>query len=331
MTQNELNLIQQKIGYSFRNPNLLIQAFTRTSYSHERPEWKDYQTLEFFGDSVLGYYVTRKLCKSFFNLGTPNGQIYSKKSVGDFSKLRSQYVCKENLSHCIDALGFIDFLITGNSESIEQLSENDSAKEDLCESIIGAVAIDCDWNLNILDNVCSNLLEVASFEDDYISLLEVWCKGHGIKYSFSMFFSQRISLTVYFENGYKNFEGHGETEITAKLNAAQQAIEVCDIIDMQEYLPAGQVTEDESIRQLNELYQHFDYVFEQPEFLFSEQSDDNGNPYWFSKCVVAKDDKKIEQIGGGTGKKLAQRKAALKMIATLLQYNLPSNYDDGCY
>ena len=53
--------------------------------------------------------------------------------------------------------------------------------------------------------------------------------------------------------------------------------------------------------------------------------------HWFSKCVVTKDDKEIEQIGGGTGKKLAQRRAALKILATLLQYNLPSNYDDGCY
>lgn len=174
MTQNDLNLIQQKIGYSFRNPNLLIQAFTRTSYSHEHQEWKDYQTLEFFGDSVLGYYVTRKLCKSFFNLGTPNGQIYSKKSVSEFSGARSCYVSEQYLAGCIDALGFIDFVITGNSESIEQISENDSAKEDLCESIIGAVALDCDWNQNILDNVCSNLLKNASFEDDYLSLLGDW-------------------------------------------------------------------------------------------------------------------------------------------------------------
>ena len=100
---------------------------------------------------------------------------------------------------------------------------------------------------------------------------------------------------------------------------------------MQEYLPADQIIENEAIRQLNELYQHFDYVFEQPEFLFSEQTDDNGNPYWFSKVIVIKDGEEIEKIGGGNGKKLAQRRAALKMLATLLQYNLPSNYDDGCY
>ena len=331
MTQNELNLIQKKIGYSFRNPNLLIQAFTRTSYSHEHPEWKDYQTLEFFGDSVLGYYVTRKLCKSFFNLGTQNGQIYSRKSVGDFSKLRAQYVCKENLSRCIDALGFIDFLIFGNGESLDVLSDNDSAKEDLCEAIIGAVALDCDWNQNILENLCVNLLEVASFEDDYINLLEVWCKGHGSRFTFGMYFYQKISLTVYFDFGSKIFEGHGQTELTAKLDAAKQAIEICDIEDMQEYLPANQIIENESIRQLNELYQHFDYVFEQPEFLFSEQTDDNGNPYWFSKVIVTKNDEEIEEIGGGIGKKLAQRRAAFKMLATLLQYNLPSNYDDGCY
>lgn len=331
MTQDELNLILEKIGYPFRNLNLLIQAFTRTSFSNEHPEWKDYQELEFFGDSILGYFVSKKLCKSFFNLGTQNGQIYSRKSVGDFSKLRSQYVCKENLARCIDALGLADFLITGNAESVDELVENASAKEDLCEAIIGAVAMDCDWDQNVLEKVCSNLLEIASFDEDYISLLDDWCKTEEIQYSFGMYFRQRVSLNVYFNSGCKSFEGHGDTEISAKLDAAQQATEACDIIDMQEYLPADQIRQDESIRQLNELYQHFDYVFEKPEFFFTNKQDDDGNPYWFSKCIVIKGTEKLEEKGGGTTKKLAQRRSTMKMLATLLQYNLSSNYDDGCY
>lgn len=54
--------IEEKIGYTFRNGALLERAFTHSS-AHRSSG--DYQNLEFLGDSVLGFIVSRRLYKLY--------------------------------------------------------------------------------------------------------------------------------------------------------------------------------------------------------------------------------------------------------------------------
>jgi len=65
MTEENLKDIQRTINYTFKNPVLLQQAFTRKSYAEEHPQSQDNEVLEFFGDSVLNTYLTKKLYDSF--------------------------------------------------------------------------------------------------------------------------------------------------------------------------------------------------------------------------------------------------------------------------
>ena len=57
-----LKEIQDRIEYRFRNQDLLLQAFTRRSYSEENGG-SDNEILEFIGDRALDLAVTRILMR----------------------------------------------------------------------------------------------------------------------------------------------------------------------------------------------------------------------------------------------------------------------------
>ena len=60
MKQDDLVFIQDQIGYEFKNLSLLMQAFTRRSYSEENGG-ENNEVLEFIGDKVLDFFVVKFL------------------------------------------------------------------------------------------------------------------------------------------------------------------------------------------------------------------------------------------------------------------------------
>ena len=64
MDSKDLRLIQDKIGYSFQNEDLLEQAFVRRSYSKEEGGEHN-EVLEFIGDKVLDFIVVKLLVEKY--------------------------------------------------------------------------------------------------------------------------------------------------------------------------------------------------------------------------------------------------------------------------
>ena len=64
MYDQEKEIIQQRIGYRFRNTDLLRQAFVRRSYSREQGG-EDNEVLEFIGDKVLDLLVIRMMAREY--------------------------------------------------------------------------------------------------------------------------------------------------------------------------------------------------------------------------------------------------------------------------
>lgn len=58
---------EKKIGYSFRDKNILLQALTHSSFAYEAPDLapRDNEVLEFLGDSVLGLIVADFVCAAY--------------------------------------------------------------------------------------------------------------------------------------------------------------------------------------------------------------------------------------------------------------------------
>lgn len=124
------DLLLTQLNLTFKDSTLLMRAFTHSSYAHEsKIAVKSYERLEFYGDSVLGAYVTKNLFLNFDNM-----------NEGQLSKLRSALVNEESLSSIADFLNLSKFLIVGKGELAIEV--NSGIRCDLFESLLGAIAID---------------------------------------------------------------------------------------------------------------------------------------------------------------------------------------------
>jgi dsRNA-specific ribonuclease len=148
MDQKVVETIEEKIGYVFRSKALLEQAFTRKSYANEEG-CPDNELLEFIGDEVLDLTITRFLLRFFTNRNS-QGELTAFVNEGGLSKIKQQYVDSEALSNYMDDLGLAQYLRMGQSDVSKHVEKSQSVKEDLYEAIIGAIAIDCDFDLEAL-------------------------------------------------------------------------------------------------------------------------------------------------------------------------------------
>lgn len=144
---------------------LLIQAFVRRSYSQEHPEWQHNQVLEFIGDSVLDNFFVRYMCRpTFQHYGsfTKKYQYTSSKNEGELTQIKNKYVNGEELAKHIEHFNLSQYLILGGADENNNIRNKKSAKEDLFESIIGAVALAAEFQNSVIDKVCKTMLELDS-------------------------------------------------------------------------------------------------------------------------------------------------------------------------
>jgi ribonuclease-3 len=88
--------IEERIGYSFKDPTLLATAFTHVSaLKAARNRTDSYQRLEFLGDHVLGLIVSDMLYRAF-----------PKADEGELSKRLADLVRKETCVDVARSLGF---------------------------------------------------------------------------------------------------------------------------------------------------------------------------------------------------------------------------------
>ena len=161
MNIKSINLIQSQLEYEFKQPVLLQQAFTRKSYSVEHSGTYDNEVLEFYGDKALEFVVMKKLSEYFGEI-TNGGKYASRKTEGQLTEVKKRLVCKDKLAQCIDVLDFADCLLMGRGDEVQNAQNQESVKEDLFEAIIGAVAIDCGWNAEILEKVVERMIDIKS-------------------------------------------------------------------------------------------------------------------------------------------------------------------------
>jgi ribonuclease-3 len=84
-------MLEEKIGYSFRDPFLLECALTHTSYANEQKihRFSDYERIEFLGDAVL-----ELVSSEFLYRNCPD------RHEGEMTKIRSTLVCETALACC---------------------------------------------------------------------------------------------------------------------------------------------------------------------------------------------------------------------------------------
>ncbi|MGI6710913.1 MAG: ribonuclease III domain-containing protein [Bacilli bacterium] len=173
-----LDDVQKKIGYWFNNEDLLLQAFTRSSYSSQHGG-ENNEVLEFLGDKILDFYVTKVIADRFGFVKSQSDYydeendldeycIVAHKNEADFTELKKQIVSNETLAKRIDKLGLFKFMYLGDTD-LENPKFKDNltkVKADLFEAILGAAAIDSDWNPDELQNMVEVILRIEDFLAD---------------------------------------------------------------------------------------------------------------------------------------------------------------------
>ena len=127
------NDIETKLGYVFKDKDLLALAFTHCSFVNENRHLtrEHNERLEFLGDSVLSLVISEHLYRNFPSI--PEGQL---------SYLRARLVEAQSCVLYIQNLNVEEFLLLGKGEKMNDGRGRDSILADLFEAIIGAIYLD---------------------------------------------------------------------------------------------------------------------------------------------------------------------------------------------
>lgn len=133
MTDDKIVQIEKLLRYGFRNKQLLVAAFTHSSYankhfakSNERID--DNERMAFFGDAILKTVIAEYLYHAFYF-----------KDKGELSYMCSSLVSREGIAPVVEKLGLTKHLRIISASSAE-LSPHLCA--DLFEAVVAAIYLD---------------------------------------------------------------------------------------------------------------------------------------------------------------------------------------------
>jgi len=128
-------LLQARIGYRFRNRELLERALTHRSWlegrASSRQEHEDNEQLEFLGDSVLGFVIAEALV-----LRQPAAR------EGQLSRWKAHLVSATHLHRCALELDLGQYLMLGRGEDRSGGRERRTLLSDAVEALIAALYLD---------------------------------------------------------------------------------------------------------------------------------------------------------------------------------------------
>ena len=175
----KLEKLEQEIGYTFKNKELIETALTHTSYAYEHNKESN-EKLEYLGDSILEFISSKYLFNTYKNL-----------REGEMTKVRAAVVCEDSLYKIAIKHNFSDFLYLGKSEILNNGRYSKAILADSVEAVIAAMYLDSDINQVekfIIDNL-KEPIEIATKNvgnKDYKTVLQEKLQIHGnvnIKYT----------------------------------------------------------------------------------------------------------------------------------------------------
>jgi ribonuclease-3 len=133
MEMPDFSPLEERLGHTFRDRSLLLQALTHRSYINEHPDYAypHNERLEFLGDAVLELIVTEHLYRNFAN------------PEGDLTNWRAALVNAKTLSGMARDLNFEEYLLLSKGEARDKDSKARMyILANAIEAIIGAVYLD---------------------------------------------------------------------------------------------------------------------------------------------------------------------------------------------
>lgn len=130
-----LNVLEERIGYHFCDPQYLTRALTHSSYSNETGAKNHHllcnERLEFLGDSVLSLITSEYLYQRFPEI-----------PEGDLTRIRAAVVCEEALASYSEKIDLGAFLLLGKGESNSGGAKKPAVIADAFEAVLAAIYLD---------------------------------------------------------------------------------------------------------------------------------------------------------------------------------------------
>ena len=224
-SKSGLETLCNALGYRFKQPELLYQAFRHSSYVNEQANsyLEDNERLEFLGDAVLELAISHILM-----------ELFQRAEEGELSKFRAILVGETGLYQVAQRLGLGDYLLLGRGEEQSHGREKPSILADTTEALMGALYLDAGFpkTMEIIRRLFSPFLEkVGSREmvQDFKSLLQEYTQqAFKALPKYSMVEEAgpdhdktfRVSLTL---NGRVLAQGEGRSKKEAEQMAAKEA------------------------------------------------------------------------------------------------------------
>ena len=146
--------LEERLGYSFENKDILKQALTHVSYARDRGV-PHYETFEFLGDALLNFLIVDILTSEF-----PN------KREGALASLKAYLISEEFFNELARRLNLQDYIL------ISRGKKNASIVGDVFEALWAAVYIDSGRNWDVVKETFCRL-----FKDEIVQRV----RNHRVK------------------------------------------------------------------------------------------------------------------------------------------------------
>lgn len=230
----DLNGIQSTIGYEFRKPGIILQAFVRPG-----ADGPGCTLTALVGGAALDLAIASVFCSvyggksqigGFDCLGLKHPEwLMSKLCGGDVRTIRKRTLESGFLTLCLRSLGFHEYLNASPGEDVS----SDENVERLLEAILGAVTIDSDYDMQAVFRTADLVIDFDAFMfqscadgEKYISSL----RDHSLQtgaplpvYSYEFDEAGRCLCELTLPADGRTFRGEGRRGITARRSAAREA------------------------------------------------------------------------------------------------------------
>jgi len=166
------SVLDSLVGTKVKNTEFYVRAFTHKSALKRFENLKSsYETLEFMGDSVLGFVVTKWLFDR-----------HEKEQEGFLTKARTKMVRGTTLAEIAKELEFEKWILMDEKGIRNGWNTNPKILEDVFEAFVGAIYLDLgmvyakQFILKSLEKVKTNV----NLDDNYKDQLMRWCQSEKV-------------------------------------------------------------------------------------------------------------------------------------------------------
>ncbi|MCX8131934.1 MAG: ribonuclease III [Clostridia bacterium] len=224
--KERIPLLEEKIGYCFKNKENLVLALTHSSYANEikNHRMQSNERLEFLGDAVLNIAISEKIYLSKSGL-----------AEGEMTRVRSNIVCEASLMDCSNKLNIGSFLLLGKGEEMTGGRGRTSILSDTFEAIIGAIYLDSGLDnakafiYEQMKEIIENSIKGTMFTDYKTQLQEEMQKSSECRILYEIIDEQgpdhnKVFISQVKVNDVVMGTGEGRSKKEAEQSAAKKAI-----------------------------------------------------------------------------------------------------------